>query len=88
MTRNPIIKPENEKHSRSIADNLRAVFFHLCNADADSPLVGVQALYRGQGLDSLCQTQQAVGSQVGAGNVLEVGAQIDTRVLLGVAIGR
>lgn len=77
-----------KKHSQSIVDNLRAVLHHLCNTDADSPLVRVQALNGGQGLDSLCQTEQAVGGQVGAGNVLEVGAKVDARVLLSVAVGR
>lgn len=41
---------------------LRAVLLHLSHADAYGTLVRVQSLDRGEGLDSLGETEQAVSS--------------------------
>lgn len=56
------------------AQSLRTVFLHVSDANADSPLVGIQTLDSGESLDCLCETQETVGSQIGAGDVLQEGA--------------
>ena len=63
------------------------LLFHRCNANADGALVSVQSFNRRQGLDCLGQTKQTFRCQVRAGDVLEEGAKVDSRVLLGVAVG-
>lgn len=57
------------------------------DADTDRPLVRLQSLDSSQGLDRLRETQQAVGGQVRAGDVLQERAEVDTGILLGVAVG-
>jgi len=49
--------------------------------------VRLQTLHSGEGLDCLRQTKQTISSEVGTGDVLQEGTQVDTGVLLGVAIG-
>lgn len=57
------------------------------NTDADGTLVRLQTFNSGEGLNRLGETEQAIGGQVRAGDVLQEGAKVDTRVLLGVAVG-
>ena len=56
------------------------------DTDADGTLVRLQAFDTGEGLDRLGETEQAIGGEVRASDVLQEGAKVDTRVLLGVAV--
>lgn len=67
--------------------DLWLILLHVGNTDADGTLVRLQALHSGEGLNRLGETKQAISGQVRAGNVLQEGAEVDTRVLLGVAVG-
>jgi hypothetical protein len=62
------------------------LLLHRSHADAYSPLVGVQALNSCERLYRFGETEQPVCCQVRAGDVLEEGAQVDARVLLGVSV--
>lgn len=57
------------------------------NTDAHGTLVRLQALHSGEGLNRLGETEQAIGGQVRAGDVLQEGTEVNTRVLLGVTVG-
>lgn len=60
---------------------------HLRNTYTDGPLVRIKTFQRSEGLNGLGQTHEAICCQVGAGDVLEERAQVDTGVLLGVTVG-
>jgi hypothetical protein len=62
------------------------LLLHGSHADAYSPLVGVQALNSCERFYRFGETEQPVCCKVRAGDVLEEGAKVDTRVLLGVAV--
>lgn len=49
--------------------------------------MSLESLHGSQCLDSLRETEEAFGSQVRAGDVLQERAKVDTRVLLGIAVG-
>lgn len=55
----------------SIDNHLRAALLHVSDTDADSTLVSIKALNRRQCLNSRRETEQAVGGQVRAGDVLQ-----------------
>lgn len=63
------------------------LLLHRRNADAHSPLVRIQSLYRSKRFHRLGQAEKTLSSEVRAGDVLKERAEVDTRVLLGVAIG-
>lgn len=62
--------------------------FHMCNANTHGSLVRLQTFDAGQLLDSPSQAIQSFSCEVGAGDVFEERAQVDTRVLFGVAVRR
>ena len=51
---------------------------HLCNANTHGSLVRLQTLDAGQLFDRPSQTVQSFSREVGAGDVLEERAQVDT----------
>lgn len=55
-------------------------------ANADSPFVGFKLLDTGEHLDGWADVSETLGRKVGARNVLDKGAEVDTRVLLCVTI--
>lgn len=58
----------------------------MLNANANCPSVGLKLLHLGQLHYGAAHVPQALRRQVRAGNVLDEGAEVDTRVLLGVPI--
>jgi hypothetical protein len=60
---------------------------HVLEANLDSPPVGLELLHLGELHDGAADVPQTLGRQVGAGDVLDEGGEVDARVLLGVAVG-
>lgn len=63
------------------------LLLHRRNADAHSPLVRIQSLDCSKRFHRLGQPAKTLSSEVRAGDVLKERAEVDTRVLLGVAVG-
>lgn len=59
---------------------------HLLNANANCPPVCLELLHLGQLHHSPANVSQSFSRQVGAGDMLDKGPEVDTRVLLGVSI--
>lgn len=59
----------------------------MLDTDLDSAAVSLELLDGGQAHDCVAHIAQALGREVGAGDVFDVGAEVDARVLLGVAVG-
>ena len=59
---------------------------HVLHTDLDGASVGFELFYLGELHDCLAYVAKALGCEVRAGNVLDIRAEVDTRVLLGVAI--
>ena len=60
---------------------------HVLKTDADRPPVSLKLLNLGQLHNSLANVLETLGGQVGAGDVLDERGEVDTRVLLGAAVG-
>lgn len=59
----------------------------MVKTDADRPPVSLELLNLGQLHNSLANVLETLGSQVGAGDVLDERSEVDAGVLLGEAVG-
>ena len=75
----------NEKHSTNCSLGTTAI--NLRNPDTHGPFVRLEAFNACQLFNSLRQPVQAIGCQLGTGDVFEERAQVDPRVLLRIAVG-
>lgn len=73
-------------YHRYSTESTRYLPIHMFDTDANSPPVSFKLLHLGQLHDRFTHIPQAFGGQVRAGDVLDERAQVDTRVLLGVAV--
>lgn len=60
---------------------------HVLDPDFHRPPVGLQLLHLGQLHDRPADVAETLRRQIRAGDVLDEGAKVDARVLLGVAVG-
>jgi len=65
-----------------------SLLVHVLDTNLNGPPVSLQLLHLGELHDSGSDVLEALGGEVGAGDVLQVGAEVDARVLLGKAIRR
>jgi hypothetical protein len=63
------------------------LLIHVLHADLDGASVGLELLHLGELHDCRANVAQTFGCEVCASDVLDVGAEVDTRVLLGVTVG-
>lgn len=59
---------------------------HVLKADAHGIPVGLKLLHLGKLHNRLTHVSQALGREVRAGDVLNEGSQVDTRVLLSITV--